>query len=78
MTSKEFKIWLEGFFSNTNLENIDIRSDVDPHYNYITMLKTIHNKLQEVTDNTETNNNAMLEGIRPQPGINPFKIKTEE
>jgi uncharacterized protein YaaR (DUF327 family) len=78
MTSKEYKIWLEGFLSNTNLNNVDIRSDADPHYNYFTMIKTIHNKLQEVTDNTETNNNLTIEGLRPPPGPNPFKIKIEE
>ena len=37
MTSKEFRMWLEGFLTNLNLDNMNIRSDINPGYNSLTM-----------------------------------------
>ena len=48
MTSKEFKIWLEGFLLGLNLEDIAVREVFESTYNHLTMLKTINNKLKEV------------------------------
>ena len=42
MTSKEFRIWLEGFLTSLDLDNINIRGDISPTYNHLTMLKTIN------------------------------------
>ena len=53
MTSKEFRIWLEGFLTPLNLENAEIRTDYGAHYNHLTMLKTIHDKLKDVKDLNE-------------------------
>ena len=50
MTSKEFRIWLEGFLTSLDLDKINIRSDTSPTYNHLTMLKTINNKLKEISD----------------------------
>ena len=50
MTSKEFKIWLEGFLTPLNLDKMDIRPDYGTHYNHLTMLKTIHDKIKNVRD----------------------------
>jgi len=48
MTSREFRIWLEGFLENTDLKGIKIRDGYDSSYNYLTMLKTIVDKLETV------------------------------
>ena len=40
MTSKEFKIWLDGFLTPLNLEQIEVREDYGTSYNHLTMLKT--------------------------------------
>ena len=48
MTSKEFRIWLEGFLTTLDLDNMNMRSDMSPTYNNLTMLKTINDKLKEV------------------------------
>ena len=42
MTSKEFRIWLEGFLTTLDLDNMNIRSDTSPTYNNLTMLKTAY------------------------------------
>ena len=78
MTSKEFRIWLEGFLENTNLKDIELRSGLDSGYNYLTMLKTILNKLETVNDGSETINiNQITERIIPTPAPNPFTITCE-
>jgi len=82
MTSKEFKIWLEGFLTTLNLDNVEVRRDINPNYNNLTMLKTIHNKLKEVKDLDEvigTNVNTLLTErfIPTPPPPNPFEIKCE-
>ncbi len=38
MTSKEFRIWLEGFLTPLNLEDVEIRLEYGTHYNHLTML----------------------------------------
>ena len=48
MTSKEFKIWLDGFLTPLNLENTEVRPEYGAHYNHLTVLKTIHDKMKEV------------------------------
>tara|TARA_Y100000034_G_C6791471_1_gene354414 strand:+ start:154 stop:411 length:258 start_codon:yes stop_codon:yes gene_type:complete len=79
MTSKEFRIWLEGFLENTNLKNIELRSGIDSGYNYLTMLKTILNKLETVKDGLDTINiNQVTERIIPTPAPNPFTITCEK
>ena len=82
MTSKEFKIWLEGFLTTLNLENVEIRRDINPNYNNLTMLKTIHNKLKEVNDLDEfggTGMNSLLtERFTPPTPPNPFTITCED
>ena len=60
MTSKEFKIWLEGFLLGLNLEDIAVREVFESTYNHLTMLKTINNKLKEVKDSEEVNINTLL------------------
>ena len=78
MTSKEFKIWLEGFLTTLNLDNVEVRMDISPSYNNLTMLKTIHNKLKEVKDIDEYIDNRLLtEKFTPQMPPNPFEIKCE-
>ena len=41
MTSKEFKIWLDGFLTPLNLENTEVRPEYGANYNHLTMLKTM-------------------------------------
>ena len=78
MTSKEFRIWLEGFLTTLDLDNMKIRSDISPTYNHLTMLKTIYNKLQEVSDIDERLTNTLTERFTPTtPPPNPFEIKCE-
>ena len=78
MTSKEFKIWLEGFLTTLNLDNVEVRRDINPNYNNLTMLKTIHNKLKEVSDMNDIPNTSLLtEKFTPTPPPNPFEIKCE-
>jgi len=79
MTSKEFRIWLEGFLTTLHLDNINIRNDVSPTYNHLTMLKTINDKLKEVSDIDDRLSNTLLtERLIPtQPPTNPFEIKCE-
>ena len=79
MTSKEFKIWLEGFLLGLNLEDIAVREVFESTYNHLTMLKTINNKLKEVKDLEEVNINTLLtERIVPVTPPNPFKITCED
>ncbi len=56
MTSKEFKIWLDGFLTPLNLDKMDIRPEYGTNYNHLTMLKTIHDKIREVKDVDENLN----------------------
>jgi len=77
MTSKEFKIWLEGFLTTLNLDNVEVRRDINPNYNNLTMLKTIHNKLKEVKDLDELLNPSYTENFAPTPPPNPFDIRCE-
>ena len=46
MTSKEFKIWLEGFLTTLNLDDIKIRQEYGTSYNHLTMLKLTHSPKQ--------------------------------
>ena len=82
MTSKEFKIWLEGFLTTLNLDNVKVRSDISPNYNNLTMLKTIHNKLKEVKDLDEgvgrMASTLLTERLIPVTPPNPFKITFED
>ena len=82
MTSKEFRIWLEGFLTPLNLENVEIRTDYGAHYNHLTMLKTIHDKLKDVKDLNEMGgkslNNLLTERLIPVTPPNPFEIKCED
>jgi hypothetical protein len=39
MTSKEFKIWLEGFLTSLNLETIEVRDGTNPNYNNLNSIK---------------------------------------
>ena len=77
MTSKEFRIWLEGFLTSIDLKEIEIR--YSPTYNSLTMLKTISYKLKEVNDIDERLSNTLLtERLIPTPPPpNPFEIKCE-
>ena len=79
MTSKEFRIWLEGFLTTLDLDNMNIRSDTSPTYNNLTMLKTIHNKLKEVSDRDDILTNTLLTErfVPTPPPPNPFEIKCE-
>ena len=78
MTSKEFRIWLEGFLENTNLKDIKLRDGYDSGYNYLTMLKTISNKLETINDGYDTINiNQVTERLTPTPAPNPFTITCE-
>jgi len=82
MTSKEFKIWLDGFLMGLNLDNIEVRGDIGPNYNNLTMLKTIHNKLKEVKDLDEgggITHTLLTERFTPTPPPpNPFTITCED
>jgi len=79
MTSREFRIWLEGFLENTDLKGIKIRDGYDSSYNYLTMLKTIVDKLETVKDDNNTINiNQVTERIMPTPAPNPFTITCEK
>ena len=82
MTSKEFKIWLEGFLTPLNLDNMDIRPHHGPNYNHLTMLKTIHDKLKDIKDLNEIGgkslNNLLTERLIPVTPPNPFEIKCED
>ena len=78
MTSKEFRIWLEGFLTTLDLDNMNIRSDISPTYNNLTMLKTINDKLKEVNDRDDRLSNTLLtERFTQVPNPNPFEIKCE-
>tara|TARA_B100002019_G_C21169783_1_gene547793 strand:+ start:728 stop:988 length:261 start_codon:yes stop_codon:yes gene_type:complete len=81
MTSKEFKIWLEGFLTPLNLDDLEIRPSYGANYNHLTMLKTIHDKIKEVKDLDETMgkrmNNLLTERLIPVQPPNPFEIKCE-
>jgi len=81
MTSKEFKIWLEGFLTTLNLDNVAIRKEYGTTYNHLTMLKTIHDKLKEVKELDEFGgrgmNSLLTERFTPQTPPNPFEIKCE-
>ena len=81
MTSREFRIWLEGFLTTMDLDKVQIRTDINPTYNHLTMLKTIHNKLKEVNDIQERenniNSNLLTETFKPTTPPNPFEIKCE-
>ena len=80
MTSKEFKMWLEGFLTTLDLDNIEVRK-YSPTYNNLTMLKTIHDKLKEVKDLDEFGgrgmNSLLTERFTPSTPPNPFEIKCE-
>ena len=82
MTSKEFKIWLEGFLTPLNLENTDVRPQYGSNYNNLTMLKTIHNKMKEVNDLEGTldkgMNTLLTERLVPFTPPNPFTITCED
>ena len=79
MTSREFRIWLEGFLENTDLKQVKIREGYDSSYNYLTMLKTILSKLETVNDGTNTINiNQVTERMIPTPPPNPFTITCEK
>tara|TARA_R110000782_G_scaffold87049_1_gene168550 strand:- start:221 stop:484 length:264 start_codon:yes stop_codon:yes gene_type:complete len=81
MTSKEFKIWLEGFLTTLNLDNVELRIDINPNYNNLTMLKTIHNKLKEVKDLDEgfdrVSSTLLTERLTRVTPPNPFTITME-
>jgi|TARA_Y100001938_G_C7994144_1_gene381124 two-component sensor histidine kinase len=80
MTSKEFRMWLEGFLTTLNLDNVEIRKYHET-YNHLTMLKTIHDKLKEVKDLDEFDgrgmNSLLTERFTPTTPPNPFEIKCE-
>jgi|TARA_R110002020_G_scaffold451086_2_gene664921 hypothetical protein len=80
MTSKEFRIWLEGFLTTLDLDNVEIRK-YSPTYNNLTMLKTIHDKLKEVKDLDEFGgrgmNSLLTERFTPTTPPNPFEIKCD-
>ena len=79
MTSKEFRIWVEGFLTSLNLDNVVVRPDISPNYNHLTMLKTISNKLKEVNDIDDRITNTLLTErfTTTPPPPNPFEIKCE-
>ena len=82
MTSKEFKIWLEGFLTPLNLDNMDGKKNYSGVNNHLTMLKTIHDKLKDVKDLNEMGgkilNNLLTERLIPVTPPNPFEIKCED
>jgi hypothetical protein len=55
MTSKEFKIWLKTFLDSSGISEVKIREGYHATYNHLTILKTIHNKLEEVNDEKTQN-----------------------
>tara|TARA_R110000824_G_scaffold99065_1_gene236088 strand:+ start:543 stop:794 length:252 start_codon:yes stop_codon:yes gene_type:complete len=78
MTSKEFRMWLEGFLTTLELDNVNIRRDMDPTYNHLTMLKTINDKLKEVSDvDLSFGNTLLTEKFTPTVPPNPFEITCE-
>jgi len=81
MTSKEFKIWLDGFLTPLNLCQIGIREDYGTSYNHLTMLKTIHKKLKDIKEISETEYKTpeilLTERFTPTKPPNPFEIKFE-
>ena len=81
MTSKEFKIWLEGFLTTLNLDSLEIRKEYGTTYNHLTMLKTIYDKLKEVKELDEFGgrgmNSLLTERFTPSTPPNPFEIKCE-
>jgi|TARA_B100000902_G_scaffold294699_1_gene281416 hypothetical protein len=82
MTSKEFKIWLDGFLTPLNLENTEVRPEYGAHYNHLTVLKTIHNKMKEIKDLEEglgkPMSSLLTERFVPVTPPNPFEIKCED
>ena len=79
MTSREFKIWLDGFLTNTNLSDVKVSEGFGNDYNYMTMLKTILDKLKTVIDYGERSNiNHITERIVPTTPPNPFTITCEK
>jgi hypothetical protein len=80
MTSKEFRMWLEGFLTTLELDKIETRN-YSPTYNNLTMLKTIHDKLKEVKDLDELGGRGMgsllTERFTPTIPPNPFEIRCE-
>ena len=82
MTSKEFKIWLDGFLTPLNLENTEVRPEYGTHYNHLTVLKTIHNKMKEIKDLEEVLGKPMssllTERLVPVTPPNPFTITCED
>ena len=82
MTSKEFRIWLEGFLTTLNLDNLEIRKEYGTTYNHLTMLKTISDKLKEVDDIDESikdiRTTLLTERLIPITPPNPFEIKCED
>ena len=78
MTSKEFRRWLEGFLTTLELDKMNIRGDMSPTYNHLTMLKTINDKLKEVSDvGVSFDNTLLTEKFTPTIPPNPFEIKCE-
>ena len=82
MTCKEFKIWLDGFLPPLNLENTEVRPEYGTHYNHLTVLKTIHNKMKEIKDLEEglgkPMSSLLTERLIPVTPPNPFEIKCED
>jgi len=82
MTSKEFKIWLDGFLTPLNLDNMDSRKNYSGVNNHLTMLKTIHNKMKDVKDLDEISGKSistlLTERLIPVTPPNPFEIKCED
>jgi len=79
MTSKEFKIWLDGFLTPLNLEKIGVREIYGTDYNHLTMLKTIHTKLKEISDaESKIPPTLLSEMFTPTPPPNPFTITMED
>lgn len=80
MTTKEFKIWLEGFLTPLNLEDVQISKGA-VNYNHLTMLKTINDKLKEVKELDEFGgkgmNSLLTERFTPPTPPNPFTITCE-
>ena len=81
MTSKEFKIWLDGILTPLNLEEVEVRNEFGSNYNHLTMLKTIYNKLNEVREinnlESKTETTLLTEIFKHTPPPNPFDIKCE-
>ena len=81
MTSKECKIWLDGFLTPLNLENTEVRLEYGVNYNHLTMLKTIHNKMKNTKSLDKTLNKGigtlLTERLVPVTPPNPFTITCE-